>query len=449
MSYHNNYKYGYKLQCLIVLSIIVSTILLVSCAEKPSVKVINPERGMIMESFTEQAKTRLENTYLISMPVTGRISRIDLEPGDCVTAGQTLAEFDLLMLEEMVKEARAAVQEYEAQLNVKDDNTLENTAMEEMEATVEASREALKATDAQVEAEKARLSRANKELERKEELARSNAVSESILDDVRLSAETALIDLRKEEFNRAAINAITVAVELGPRFVREYISRKKLERIVIVSRLAQARSRLARAEHDLRMASLTSPIDGIILEKYEQGDGTFQVGDPVLLIGNLDELEVIADILTQDALRIAPGSRVILEPAAGLEKLDGSVRKVEPAGFTKLSSLGVEQQRVNAIVSFDGSHGNLGVGYRVQARFITGTRDNAMIVPRFSVLQAPDRSYYVFKVAHDMLYKQNIEIGLRSDIDLEVVKGLSEQDIIVSHPDTTLEDGMKVKVTQD
>jgi len=125
-----------------------------------------------------------------------------------------------------------------------------------------------------------------------------------------------------------------------------------------------------------------------------------------LLLGNLAELEVETEVLTQDALQLLPGSKVEYETAMGMEKLSGEVTRIDPAGFTKLSSLGVEQQRVLVISSLDSRPENLGVGYRMQARFFTGSKDDALVAPRFSVLQAPDRSYYVLKVEGGVLKRR-------------------------------------------
>jgi len=415
------------------------------CGTATEVEVTAPYRGEIQESFTEPARTRLAKKYPITMPVNGRISRIELEPGDSVKAGETLVEFDRLPLERAVAEARAAVAELEARIAVQDDERVEQTALSEAKATAEAAGEAFKVADAQVNASKARLDRAIKELKRIEQLATDQAVPQSVLDDARLSAETLQSALRQHEFSRDQAKAELEAVQLGPTSVEQQLERKRLEREVLVHQLEQARARLARAEHDLRLADIRSPIDGVVLERYEQGDSTLLAGQPLLLLGNLAELEVIADVLTQDALQVAPGSEVILESAAGRDTIGGKVNRIEPAGYTKLSSLGVEQQRVNVIVSFKDPHEDLGVGYRLQARFITGSKPDALIVPRFSVLQAPDRSFYVFKVVKGRLARQPVTIGLRGDLDMEVTAGLSENDVIVAVPDTTMKDGMKVK----
>ncbi|GAH76958.1 unnamed protein product, partial [marine sediment metagenome] len=174
--------------------------------------------------------------------------------------------------------------------------------------------------------------------------------------------------------------------------VEEYLDLEQLQRETVVHQLAQARSRLVRAEHELGLASIRSPLDGVVLKRYEQGDRSLAAGQGLLLLGSLDELEVVVDVLTQDALRLQVGGEVLLESALGRTEIAGEVKRIEPAGFTKLSSLGVEQQRVNVIVDFQGKPGNLGVGYRLQARFITGAKEDALTVPRFSVLQALDRS---------------------------------------------------------
>jgi len=393
------------------------------------VEVTRPQRGEIRDAFREPARTRLARTYPITMPVAGRIERIELEPGAQVKEGETLVPFDRVPFEQGLEEARAAVAELKASLEVKRDNRIENTGLIQSRSTVDAAAEAVKAADAQVEAEQARADRAAKELQRMEALAARRAIAESILDDARLAAETSLIALREKEFNRAAIKAMFVVTDLMPKLIEQYIGRKGLEENVMRHQLTQAEARLAQAEHDLKLAQVLSPIDGVVLDRYEQGSRSLPAGQPLLLLGNLDELEVIADVLTEDALRLAPGSEVSLEPAAGLGPLEGKVKRIEPQGFTKLSSLGVEQQRVNVIVGFDEKPEKLGVGYRLQATFLTRSKPDALILPRFTVMQSPDGEYYVFTVVAGRLKKQPVTLGLKGDMELEITEGLTEAEV--------------------
>lgn len=419
------------------------------CGDKIEVRGIQPHRGEIDESFSEPAKTRLEKTYLITMPVSGRIARIDLEPGDPVNAGQDLVTYDRTPFEQELEETRSAVDELEAQIVVNEYNKLEETAKIETQAIVESTQEALKAAKAQVDAERFRSERASKELDRIQKLAKEKSVSQSQLDDVELESETALIELRKQEFNLAAMNAIFVAVQLGPRFVEEFLGRKQLQRSVLLHQLAQTKARLARAEHDYHLASIQSPIQGVVLERFELGDRFLQAGQELLRLGDLHQLEVIADVLTQDALHLHSGSEVLMAPATGLKPIPGTVKRIEPAGFTKLSSLGVEQQRVNVIVSFKQEQDRLGVGYQVQTQFFIGSKKDALIIPRSCVMQDIDQSYYVFTVMDSSLKKKTITLGLRSDLEMEVLDGLTGQETIVLHPDATMKNTMRVRILEE
>ena len=438
--------YALWMRCSAGLCLLLPLAVVLGCGKRAEIEAISARRGAIRESFVEPARTRLARTYPVTMPVDGRVARIELEPGDKVTKGQRLAEIDLVPFEQAVAEAEAAVKELVAEIEVKEDNRLEKTAAEDAEAAVKAAQEALKAADEEVAAEKARADRAAKDLARNKALFAEKVIAEDQLDDAKLAAETSLIEFRKQQFYRAALKAMVVAVNLYPRAVNQWIAKKGLEKSAIVHRCEQAKARLALAKHRLRLADARSPIDGIVLKRLEQGDRPIGAGQQLLLLGNLDELEVEADVLTQDVLRLRLGSEVGLEPASGIAPIAGKVKRIEPAGFTKLSSLGVEQQRVKVIAAFAGKHDNLGVGYRLHARFLTGAKTDALIVPRFSVLQAPDRSFYVFKVVDGTLVRQAVVIGLRSDLELEVTDGLAESDLIVARPDATMKDGGKVKV---
>ncbi|MCB2153494.1 efflux RND transporter periplasmic adaptor subunit [bacterium] len=432
----------------VLLSALACAILLClsACNPGPDVTAIAPREGTIRQSFSEPARTRLENLYPISMPVDGRIGRIELEPGDPVRKGDILVEFDRVPLELAVRESTAAVSELEARLNVQEDNSLEKTAMVETQATVDASKEMLKAADEETDAQRARHERAAKQLDRMKALADDQAISQSELDDAELEAETALISYRSEQFKRAAMNALMTAVESGPRYIRDWMSQKELRKIETTHRLEQARARLESAKHTLALAEIRSPIDGVVLQRHQQGDQAFAAGQVLLTLGNMDDLEVIADVLTQDAMKLEPEARVELTASGQKETIKGKVKRIEPAGFTKLSSLGVEQQRVNVIVSLEDASTNLGAGYRLQARFFTGQKDGALIVPRYSVLQAADGSYYVYRIVGGKLAQTTVEVGLRNDLEMEVVKGLSADDRIVETPDASMKDQQSVSV---
>lgn len=414
----------------------------------PETKVIRPTRGEIQESFREPGRTRLENTWAISMQVSARIGRIEVEPGDSVRKGQVLTEVDRVPFEVRVRRAEASVETLRARLAVLDDTTLEETTFEEAEARVRSSRQAVMAAMARVAAQNNKVEFATRELERRRDLAQDGTIAPTELDDFQLAADTAGETLSQFEAALAGERENLQANILGSQRARETIVRKQIERRENLAQIASAEADLESARHDLDLARVVSPIDGVVLMRYERGERPMARGDKLILLGDPSAIEVICDVLTEDALKLHSGAEAILESLGSGVRLTGRVTRIEPQGFTKLSSLGVEQQRVNVIASIDDPPANLGVGFRLHARFITGAKTNALIVPRFAVLQAPDQSYYVFVVESGRLARRPIRLGLRSDLEIEVVEGLNEDSLVVATPDSTLKAGARVTAVE-
>jgi HlyD family secretion protein len=422
-------------------------ILVAGCGRSAEVQATKVRKAPITESFSEMARTRIEDRYSITMPLTARIRQIDLEPGDGVGKGQQLIDVDLVPFERAVGEARASVQELEARVALIGDSTVEQAMLESAEATANAMQEQRKSSGALIEAEQWRVRRTDREWDRLKNLPEGMAVAKTQLDDAEAAAETAVIDLRRREFDDAMANSQFLAAQFRVKEIKLQIERKKLERASVEGQLAAARERLALEEHNLTLATITSPIDGVVLEKYELGGGPLAAGQKLLLLGNLDELEVESEVLTQDAMRLRPGSVVEFTVNSRDQPISGKVRLVRPAGFVKLSSLGVEQQRVIVLCSLSNRPATLGTGFRLQGRFIVAEKSAALVVPRYSVLQSPDESYYVFRIDGRRLRRQPVTLGLRSDFDMEILSGLKEGDVVVAAPDSSMTDGARVRPT--
>ncbi|MCP4708934.1 MAG: HlyD family efflux transporter periplasmic adaptor subunit [Planctomycetes bacterium] len=439
-------------QCIGIL-IVLLLVGVVGCVDY-EVEVSGPERGLIEVSFREPAVTWLENKYLITMPVNGRIERVKLIPGDKVRAGELLVAFDRVPLEQALAEAEALLLEYKT--GARPEEIIQAEAVVEgAQALVDelargARVQEIEAARTGLEWAQAEADYAVKEFERMQGLYKegagtdqslqaadsANKVARAALRDAEAQLSLILEGPRVEAKQRAAtaLKQAQAALELvkkGPR----------------AEEIARVEAQVISASHYLSLADIWSPIDGVVLEKYDDGDRTLPAGQPLLLLGNLDELEVEAEVLSQDALRLEAGGPVRLEMGFGKEAIEGKVKRIEPAGFMKLSSLGVEQQRVNVIISFEEERpAELGVDYRIHARFITGSKQGALVVPRFSVLQDTEGSYYVLKVVEGVLQKAVVTLGMRNDLQIEIVEGLAEGDVIVKAPDTTMKGGEKVKV---
>jgi HlyD family secretion protein len=232
---------------------------------------------------------------------------------------------------------------------------------------------------------------------------------------------------------------------------KSFVSQQELDKSrsyvkMLLAQIYNDQASLIIAKYDLKRSTLRSPINGIILKRYTEGGTWLPEGTALLQIGNLNELEVICDVLTQDAQLLKIGDPVLLSSVGSPVVLHGKVKRIYPAGFTKKSALGVDEQRVDVIISLKTPKAaNLGVGYRLQAKFLVGTQQkDALIIPRFSVLQDNQGQYYVFAVKDKKLHKQIIKIGIQTDTKISVISGLNLQDNIIAQPTADMYDGMKI-----
>jgi len=197
---------------------------------------------------------------------------------------------------------------------------------------------------------------------------------------------------------------------------------------------------------DGRSTVVTSPIDGQVLRVLNEGGGLVQAGTPVLEIGDPTALEVVIDVLTSDATRIRVGCDVVLERWGG-EPLHGTVRRVEPSAFTRLSALGVEEQRVNVIVDLDDSNaalGTLGDGYRVEARIVVWSTADALQVPASSVFRLGE-AWAVFVNSGGKAGLREVQLGEWGERFVEVLDGLAEGDEVVAYPSDAVTDGTRIR----
>lgn len=412
-------------------------VLLAGGCGAPPIEVVTPHRGPIEAGFVEPARTRLVRTYPVSMPVTARVAALTLREGDAVRAGQPLASIDTTELEAAVHELEASREELRAELTRVADHRLEDRLKKGAQDEVVASEQALAASKAQVEAERLRFEQYERDNTRDEKLFEQKAITRQQLDQTHLDYQTSRIDYRRQGFYTAALAALHTAIEIGPEAIDDWLERREHEAASLRHRVTQVEAQLVRARYQLGLAALPAPIDGVVLEKHHQGGVVLGVGTPLYTLGRLDQVEVVAEVLSGDALLLASGSRVVLEG-----DLPARVTRLEPQGFTKHSSLGVEQQRVLVRIAPDGSlPAGVGPGYRLEARFVAAAKADALLLPRHAVLQDRDRSHYVLVVEGGRLRRKAVTLGLASDLEVEVTHGLGVEDQVVHHPDVSLNDG--------
>lgn len=418
-----------------------------------SVEAARVGRGRIQEYIDEEAKTRLADSYLITMPSTGRIEQIELREGAAVRAGQVVARIVPLDLDLDVRAATAEVDRLKASIVENDDVSVESTTLEQSLSFVDSMTRTVEAATARVRSGEAKLQYAEKNLGRVRQLAKRNAQTEEALDQAELNNVQSSVDYQQDVLVQRAIESMHAATALMPTLVRQYIQRKGLSSDVLAKQLLEAKTRLEQAERDRQRGTMVSPVDGVVLERALTNERLVSAGATLLKIGRWEDLEVEADVLSQEVVRVKPGDAVeFFGPAIGTPTARGRVARIYPAGFTKVSSLGVEQQRVKVVMTFEPdelsrlrSERELGVEYRVHVRIFTAEKSNALMAPRSALFRGSGGGWQLFAIRGGRAALQPVTIGLANDEFVEIVDGLAADEEIVLAPETNLADGHAVR----
>ena len=418
--------------------------------EPPTVNVIEVRSGQMLDFVDDQATTRLSHIYRITMPLDGRIEAITLMEGSAVSENEAVASLDTSDLETEVARAEARIQELDAELAVNGNNKLENGALDEIAKTLQSMARVIEAAKMQTKSSEAVFGLAAQQYKRQQQLRERSATSEREIEKAEVAQVTSQVERDKDVLNLRALEAFNAGMQLWPTQIANWIDRKKLQREVLVAQKAEAEARLIQARRDLGRADLKSPVTGVVLKRHVSNERVLKAGSPLLEIGNPSDLEVEADILSIDAVSIRQGQEVqIYSPNLPDFEMTGRVQRVYPQGFTKLSSLGVEQQRVKVVIAFaEGELGGLlesnqtlGSGYRLRVRIITANSPDAVQVPRSSVFQAPDGSWQLLAVKNGVIETTTVELGLINDEQVEIVSGVEPGDQVVAVPDNSMKTG--------
>jgi HlyD family secretion protein len=424
------------------------------------VEVTEVRSGPIEEFVDERGKTRLPETYLITMPITGRIEPITLTEGDPVEEGKPVARIVPDDLQLAVEGADAAVKRLEASVAENLDANLEKITLRQAAEFVQSMRDTVEAAAKQVESARVKLDYSTTNLARMERLQASGAATEDELDLAKLRKAEDALALDQNELIHRGMLALQKATELVPELVTQFIQDKQLTDAVLEWQQAEATVRLEQAKLDQQRGTMTSPVSGTVLKRCVCNERYLPPGTELMEIGRLEDLEVEADVLSVDVADVKKGAVVkIYGPAIGKglpgdrDYAKGMVDKVYPAGFTKISSLGVEQQRVKVIIRFAPedlqrlrAERGLGVGYRVRARITTDQKPTALVIPRSALFRDAAGRWNVYAIRGGRARFQEVEIGILNDERAEVTAGLAAGDLVVRAPESDLENGQRVKV---
>lgn len=354
-------------------------------------------RGPLMVTVEEEGRTRVVERFVVSAPVAGYMRRIALDAGDAVKKGETVAELEPLW-----------------------SATLDPRSLAAAEAAVSVAESALKAAQENMRASVADADFARSRFERTEKLYQGGFVPQDALD-------RASSDAKRTEANRlSAEAAVKTAVH-------------ELEK-------ARAAAGYSGAGGRGRAVTVRTPVAGRVLKVFKESAGVVSSGEPLLEVGDPEKIEVKVEVLSADAVKLRPGTPVLFERWGGEGPLAGVVKVVEPSGFTKISSLGVEEQRVNVIAGITTpleKRQGVGDGFRVDARFVLWEGKEVLQVPASSLFRK-NGGWAVFVVRNGRARVQMVTVGHSNGLNSEVLSGLSEGDKVVAHPDESIRDGTRV-----
>jgi HlyD family secretion protein len=396
---HKTGKSGWRRRLPLLGAVLLVALIVIGLWPRPiPVEVATVTRGPLVVTVDEEGMTRVKNRYVVSAPVSGQLRRIDWKAGALVEAGKTVL----------------------AVLEPSGADFLDARTQAQAEARVRAAEAAREAAAAQRERALAGSRMYAADFARAQQLRTQNVLSGQEFDLARMRAETAAQDTRAAEF----------ALQVG-----EF-------------ELQQARALLTRGQDGTggEPLVLTSPVSGRILRVMQESARVVPSGFPLIEVGDPTDLEVRIEVLSRDGVAVTPGARVLLEQWGGSEPLTARVRLVEPSAFTKISALGVEEQRVYVIADFVDPverRPTLGDSYRVEARIVVWEKTDTLRVPAGAIFQQGGQ-WQTFVVEGGRAQRREVGVGRSNGVQAEVTTGLEEGARVVVYPGDKVVDGTRV-----
>lgn len=342
-------------------------------------------RGPMAVGITDDGQTRVEDLYVVKAPVTGYLSRIELEAGDRIVRGALISRM-------AARPASPLDERYRAQLQAQ-----------------------LAAARASESAAAATLAQAQRDQKRAEDLSRRGFLPRAQLEAARTHTTTSAAALQR---SRGEVRRIQAELATHDGTARD------------------------------GPVVIRAPAGGSVLSVLNESEGVIAEGTPIMAIGDADKIEVVADFLSREAVRAKAGDRVKITEWGGAEPLTGFVKRIEPFGTLKVSALGIEEQRVNVIIGFDEASlpeaSRLGHGYQIDATIVLWSTDDALRIPIGSMFRGQDGGWRVYVVNRGRAEERAVKVGHINDEFAEVLGGLKEGEEVILDPAPSLRDGSRV-----
>lgn len=389
----NDIKFFSRKKILLIVIAVLSAIALIAWILMPAplrLQLVRAEKAALSVSVDNEGIVRVHDAYVVTSPIAATIERIVLRTGDSVTRGDVLAwllplSIDLQSREQTLARLQAAQARWS------------EATLQQREAEIN---HAL----------------AKNELERQKSLVRDHFISPQALDQL----------IARESAARAAVGTAQARTKAAQ---------------AVVTEARAAVDTFTRATE--RKIPVLAPASGRVLSVTQQSERTIGAGLPLMTVGDPSQMEAVVDVLSVDALKIQPGMRMLLRDWGGDTPLEARVRLVEPVAFTKISALGIEEQRVNVIADPVGSPWPLGDGYRIQARIVLWQQDEVLKLPGSSVFRVGNE-WRIFVAENGRARERTVIIGQRNRDDVQIISGLREGEQVIRFPSRQVSDGARI-----
>jgi HlyD family secretion protein len=381
----------------IAAAMVVVAMVVVAWLPKPvAVDVAKVTRGPMRVTVDEAGRTRVKDRFVVSAPLGGNVMRIELRPGDRVKAGDVVAR---------IVPAASPL--------------LDTRTRAEAEARVAVALAGQKQAEAAVNRATLAYERSMHEQEDAKRLAQTGAISQDSRERAELEARVRAEDVASAKF----------AVQMSNHEVV----------------MAQTALRRVTGKDGGESFDVPAPADGVIIRVTQPSGGVMPPGTPLVELGDPKALEIVCDVLTADAVRLHSGAKVDLDRWGG-DPLHGHVRLVEPGAFTRISALGVEEQRVAVVVDLDDpaeKWTSLGDGFRLDAHLVVWEEPSVLVVPSSAVFRH-EGAWVAYVIANERAELRPVEVGQRNGPEVQVLKGLSEGEQVLVHPSDQVRAGVRV-----
>ncbi len=384
----------------LIAAVVIAALYLTIRKPPYAVDLATVTQGPMTVTIDDEGETRVHDLFVVAAPINGRLTRIEIEPGDPVIAGQTIV----------------------AQMTPTTPDFLDNRNETRVRAQIQALEAVIASSAMRIEQARAERNLAAQQQARVEALFDRGFATRAALDSANAAVSR----------TNAAVSEAATATEAA-RFDRDAVRAN----LVTPGSGPQGGKSLA----------VRSPTSGTVMRVARESEATVAAGTPLVELGNPRDLEIVTDLLSADAVRLPPGARVLIDNWGGATPLNGIVRRIEPFGFTKISALGVEEQRVNVIIDISDPPEKwvrLGHGFRVIIRAVEWETANALQLP-VSALFRDKGKWAVFAVENGRAKLMPITIGRINDERAELLRGLRKGATVILHPSEKITDNARVQ----